>query len=214
MSYYTAMMKELLSALQPILDAISLAGGTPLVVGGAVRDVLLGLTPSDCDIEVYGLTPDALATAVAPLGRVDAVGRSFGVIKLRQPGGAEIDLAVPQRRSINLAGTIGSLPEPDPGLTPREACARRDFTWNAIAVTADGTVLDFFGGQATGKRRVVTGKILEQRRERILDPGVRALVDPEHLVAVLDQAQREVGADLAGRSCDENAHQPNPDGWM
>ncbi len=148
MAYFPNMMQTLLHNLQPLFQAIRTAGGSALIVGGAVRDAVLGLQPSDCDIEVYGLAPEALAAAVAPFGRIDAVGRSFGVLKLRQPGGAEIDLAVPQHRSINPLGEIGTMPIPDPTITPREACARRDFTWNAMAMTPAGELLDFFGGQA------------------------------------------------------------------
>ena len=59
---------------------------------------------------------------------------------------------------------------------------------------------------AARERRVMAGEILEQRREGVADPGVRPLVDAEDLVAVREQAQREVRADLAGRAGDEDAH--------
>ena len=59
---------------------------------------------------------------------------------------------------------------------------------------------------AARERRVVAGEILQQRRERVADPGVRALVDAEDAVAVALQAQGEIRADLAGRAGDEDAH--------
>jgi tRNA nucleotidyltransferase (CCA-adding enzyme) len=146
---------SLIAILRPLLTTIEAAGGRPLIVGGAVRDALLGLPAKDVDVEVYGLPLDRLVAAMMPFGRVDAVGRSFGVLKLRAPDGREVDVALPQRRSYNLTGERGVLVEPDASMTPREAAARRDFTWNAIAVTPDGVVFDFFDGQNDLRRGVI-----------------------------------------------------------
>ncbi|MDZ4721661.1 MAG: HD domain-containing protein [Roseiflexaceae bacterium] len=148
-------MQNLIMPVQPILEAITRAGGMPLIVGGAVRDAMLGIEAQDIDIEAFGLTPDQLANAISAVGRIDAVGRSFGVLKLRLINGRAIDVALPQRRSRNPTGERGYLPEPDPHVTPRDACARRDFTWNAMAMTADGSILDFFGGQQDLNARVI-----------------------------------------------------------
>jgi tRNA nucleotidyltransferase (CCA-adding enzyme) len=134
--------------IQPILHAIVAAGGRPQIVGGAVRDLLRGEAVKDVDIEVYGLAIDRLAELLSQFGRVDAVGRSFGVLKLRLPDGQELDVAVPRRESKIGAGHRGFLAAPDPTMTPREAAARRDFTWNALALTHSGELLDFFGGVA------------------------------------------------------------------
>jgi tRNA nucleotidyltransferase (CCA-adding enzyme) len=163
-------MNTLIVPLRPVLDALIQAGGTPLIVGGAVRDALLGLNPKDLDIEVHGLTPDALYAAVAPLGRINAVGRSFGVLKLRLPGGRELDIALPQRLSRNPSGERGFIPTPDPSLTPREAAARRDFTWNAMAFTADGQLVDFFGGQDDLRNRIIrhTSEAFDEDPLRVL----------------------------------------------
>src|SRR3954447_2820550 len=134
--------------IQPILDAIQAAGGRPLIVGGTVRDALMGAAPSEFDIEVYDLPIEQLLDLLAGFGRVDAVGRSFGILKLRLPGGYQIDISLPRRESKIGAGHRGFLATPDPTMTPREAAARRDFTWNALAVTPEGELLDFFGGAA------------------------------------------------------------------
>jgi tRNA nucleotidyltransferase (CCA-adding enzyme) len=134
--------------VRPILQAIVAAGGRPQIVGGAVRDLLRGETIKDIDIEVYGLAIDPLVEVLRRFGRVDAVGRSFGVLKLRLPDGPELDVALPRRESKIGAGHRGFLAEPDPTMTPREAAARRDFTWNALALTHTGELLDFFGGVA------------------------------------------------------------------
>jgi tRNA nucleotidyltransferase (CCA-adding enzyme) len=138
--------------IHPILAAIQAAGGRPLIVGGAVRDALRGTDRKDFDpefdIEVYGLPIDQLSDLLASFGRVDAVGRSFGILKLRTPAGHELDISLPRRESKIGAGHRGFLAAPDPTMTPHEAAARRDFTWNALALTPEGELLDFFGGAA------------------------------------------------------------------
>jgi len=134
--------------IYPILAAIQAAGGSPLIVGGAVRDALMGAEVKDFDIEVYGLPIDQLSELLAGFGRVDAVGRSFGILKMRTPAGHELDISLPRRESKVGAGHRGFLAAPDPTMTPREAASRRDFTWNALAVTPAGELLDFFGGAA------------------------------------------------------------------
>jgi tRNA nucleotidyltransferase (CCA-adding enzyme) len=147
-------MQQLLETVQPIIDAITAAGGHPLIVGGALRDVLLGFEPKDIDIEVYRLAPDQLVSALATVGSVVSVGRSFGILKLRLPGGYEVDVAPPQRRSHN-AGQRGLAFTPDMSMTPQQAAARRDFTFNAMALTPGGELLDFFGGQADLERGII-----------------------------------------------------------
>lgn len=132
--------------IQPLLAAIEAASGRPHLVGGAVRDLLRGEPVKDVDIEVYGLPIEPLVELLQRFGRVDAVGRSFGILKLRLHGGEQLDVSLPRRESKIGAGHRGFLAEPDPGMTPREAAARRDFTWNALALTPEGELLDFFGG--------------------------------------------------------------------
>lgn len=148
------MIAALLHALAPLFDTIIRAGGRPLLVGGAVRDMLFGLAPADVDVEVYGIDGNTLTAALAPFGRVDAVGRSFGVLKLRL-NGYDVDVALPQRRHPPPGGERGALPDVDPGLEPRDALARRDFTFNALAITSSGELLDFFGGREDLQARIL-----------------------------------------------------------
>ncbi|HEU4326441.1 MAG TPA: HD domain-containing protein [Roseiflexaceae bacterium] len=140
-----ALFAALVERVRPALDALTRAGGAPLIVGGAVRDALLGQQSKDIDIEVYGLSADAVVAALGPLGPVNAVGRSFGVIKLRLRR-EELDVALPSRD--NRHGPRGRLPELDPSMTPQEAFARRDFTWNALGLTPQGELIDYYGGLA------------------------------------------------------------------
>jgi tRNA nucleotidyltransferase (CCA-adding enzyme) len=148
-------MVHKLAVIQPILEALVRAGGRPHVVGGAVRDLLRGLPVKDIDIEVYGMPIEQLMHILREFGRVDAVGRSFGVLKLRLPDGTQIDVALPRRESKIGAGHRGFLAAPDPTMTPVEAAARRDFTWNAMALTPEGELLDFFGGAADLSKNII-----------------------------------------------------------
>lgn len=141
--------------LRAALEALRKAGGRPRVVGGSVRDWLLGLEPKDFDVEVFGLDFEGLGRALAPFGPTDVVGRSFGVLKVRLEG-TEYDFSLPRRESKTGAGHRGFSVEPDPTLTEAEAAARRDFTINAMAWDPfEQRVLDPHGGQADLRRRVL-----------------------------------------------------------
>ncbi len=132
-----------------LLAAIRAAGGHPVLVGGCVRDALLGLSPKDIDIEVYGLAVEPLKASILPLGRVFAVGVSFGVLKvyLNDGDGSELDVSLPRRESH--PGDLGAMDTADPATLPEEAASRRDFTINAILYDPQQQILqDFFGGRA------------------------------------------------------------------
>lgn len=103
-------------------------GGRALIVGGWVRDRLLGKDSKDLDIEIFGIPGSELANFLEPFGRVEAVGHSFPVYKVD-----EIDVALPRRESKAGRGHKGFVVEGDPGMTVAEAARRRDFTINAIA---------------------------------------------------------------------------------
>jgi len=138
---------QLPEELIAVLRAVS-AAGRPRLVGGCVRDWLLGLQPKDFDVEVAGADYETLARLLRPFGEADLVGRSFGVIKLRL-GGAVYDFSLPRRESKTGAGHRGFAVAPDPDLTDAEAAARRDFTINAIAYDPlAGRIIDPHGGRA------------------------------------------------------------------
>ncbi len=145
----------------------------PYVVGGAVRDMLLGLevASKDLDFEVYHLSLEALIAALSEFGTVDAVGRSFGVIKLWMKGAVEVDFSLPRRESKSGVGHRGFLIEPDPKMTPMDACARRDFTLNAILMDPfDGSLMDFFGG-----RNDLRDKVLRHTSDHFSEDPLRPL---------------------------------------
>ena len=117
------------------------------LVGGAVRDKLLGLVPGDNDYVVVGSTPDAmLALGFKP------VGRDFPVF-LDPRTGEEHALARTERKSGR--GYRGFVVDADPSVTLEEDLGRRDFTLNAIAQAQDGTLVDPLGGVRDLEARVL-----------------------------------------------------------
>ena len=69
------------------------------LVGGCVRDSLLGISQKDFDLEVYGVSYEALEQELAAHGRVDLVGKSFGVIKFTSKSGDQWDFSLPRQDS-------------------------------------------------------------------------------------------------------------------
>jgi len=131
------------------------AGGRALVVGGWVRDQLLGHSSKDLDVEVFGIPADRLRALLEPLGRVDTVGESFTVYKI-----GDVDVSLPRRESKTGRGHKGFAVEGDPSLSTTEAARRRDFTINAISWDPlTGEILDPFDGR----------RDLEARRLRVVD---------------------------------------------
>lgn len=142
--------------LRAMLDAVRRVG-RPRLVGGGVRDWLLGITPKDFDVEVGGVDFETLHSALARFGATDVVGRSFGVIKVRsRETGEDYDFSLPRRESKTGAGHRGFAIAPDPALSDAEAAARRDFTVNAIACDPfTREIIDPHGGQRDLESRVL-----------------------------------------------------------
>jgi tRNA nucleotidyltransferase (CCA-adding enzyme) len=153
------MTPEVISIAQAVRDA----GGRALLVGGSVRDELLGLPPKDLDLEVFGLAADRLRPLLEQFGRVETVGESFAVFKVIAPGRHDaIDVSLPRRESKTGRGHKGFLVEGDPGLSIEDAARRRDFTINAISHDPlTGEIIDPFDGRND----------LRERRLRVVDPG-------------------------------------------
>jgi tRNA nucleotidyltransferase (CCA-adding enzyme) len=139
-------MDDLAAALRrahPELDAVRAAAVEPVfLVGGAVRDLLLGRPRADVDLVVEG---DAAALAHR-LGGPSAEHHRFGTVKV-EVGGHELDIAAARRERYP---EPGALPVVDAGETVESDLSRRDFTINAMAVplAEPGCLIDPFGGQA------------------------------------------------------------------
>ncbi|WP_369915674.1 multifunctional CCA addition/repair protein [Xanthomonas sp. NCPPB 3005] len=118
------------------------------LVGGAVRDSLLGQPPGDRDWVVVGATPQQMLD----LG-YKQVGRDFPVF-LHPHSGEEYALARTERKSGR--GYHGFVVDADPSVTLEEDLQRRDFTINAIARDEDsGALVDPYGGVRDIEQRVL-----------------------------------------------------------
>lgn len=104
------------------------AGGRAMLVGGCVRDLLLGLEPKDWDVEVYGIDPAKLRALLDRFGPVNVVGEAFTVYKL----GPDLDVSLPRRERKSGSGHRAFVIDGDPSMTFEDAARRRDFTVNAI----------------------------------------------------------------------------------
>lgn len=149
-------------ALVAIAEAVRTAGGRALMVGGSVRDLMLGSPVKDVDIEVFGVEPDRLRAIVGGRFPYDECGASFGVLKLKH---VDIDVSLPRRESKSGSGHRAFSVSADPSLTVREASSRRDFTVNAMYYDPLADAFeDPWNGAADLERRVlrhVSGKFGE-----------------------------------------------------
>lgn len=128
-----------------ISRAVADEGGRALAVGGWVRDKILapGEARKDLDLEVFGLPPDRLIEILRPFGRVDLVGKAFGVLKV-----AGVDVSIPRRETKIGSGHKGFRVDSDPNLSFEEAGRRRDLTINAMGEDLlTGEILDPHGGR-------------------------------------------------------------------
>jgi len=145
-----------MSTVHSIAAAVRDAGGRALIVGGWVRDQLLGLPESsDVDLEVFALNADRLRALLESFGRVEAVGESFQVYRI-----GAVDVSLPRRDSKAGRGHRGFAVTGDPDMSIAEAARRRDFTVNAISW--DPLTGEYFD-PADGRRD------LERRLLRVVD---------------------------------------------
>ena len=186
------------SALNSLDQARSIAtlvqghGGRALIVGGWVRDRLLGRESKDIDVEVFGIPADQLPSLLQTLGRVETVGESFQVYKA-----GDIDVSLPRRESKSGRGHRGFQVSGDPSMTIEEAARRRDFTINAIAWDPlTDEYLDPFNGRADlakARLRVVDRNTFADDSLRVL----RAVQFAARFELTLDDEARMLCRDIA-----------------
>ena len=152
-------------------------GTKTYLVGGAVRDQLLGGTPTEFDWVVVGATPDRM------LARgFNQVGRDFPVF-LEPASGQQYALARTERRIG--PGHADFVCHAAPDVTLEEDLARRDLTINAMAQDRDGTLIDPHNGQ-----RDIDGRML-----RHVSPAFAE--DPLRVFRVARFAAQLAGFDIA-----------------
>jgi tRNA nucleotidyltransferase (CCA-adding enzyme) len=142
---------------RPIEDWVRGLGLDAYVVGGAVRDELLGKESKDADFLVPRVDVEGLRAALAPHGRAEdliVADQLVGIRlhprdrKLRRLAPAGIEFAPPRREESTGPGRHDFVIVADPSLSVEEDMARRDFTINAMARRlADDTLVDPFGGE-------------------------------------------------------------------
>jgi len=141
-----------------IARAVRDAGGRALIVGGWVRDRLMGIeAPKNIDLEVFTLPSERVRALLETFGRVEAVGESFQVYKL-----GDLDVSLPRRDSKAGRGHKGFIVVGDPDMSIEDAARRRDFTVNAISFDPlTGEYFDPFGGREDLDRKLL----------RVVDPA-------------------------------------------
>jgi tRNA nucleotidyltransferase (CCA-adding enzyme) len=168
-------LADALRSAHPELERVAAAAAGPVyVVGGAVRDQLLGRGRADLDLVVVG---DAGALARA-LGATEVVEHErFATAKVEMAG-HEVDIATARTETYSWPG---ALPDVSPAAEIEADLARRDFTINAMAIPVGGEprLLDPFGGRED----------LERGQLRVLHPA-SFLDDPTRAIRAARYASR------------------------
>ena len=170
--------------IEEIEEYVRSLGLDAYLVGGAVRDELLGLDSRDADFLVPGVDTEGLRTALAPHGRVEdlvVADRLVGVRlhprdgRIRNLTRAGIEFAPPRREVSTGPGRHDFEIVADPSLSVEDDMRRRDFTVNAMARRLEtGDLVDPLGGRAD----------LDARRLRTVSPQ-SFREDPLRLVRAL-----------------------------
>ena len=163
------------------------AGGRAVIVGGWVRDRIMGRSCKDVDLEVYGIAAAGLRDLLREFGSVNAVGESFTVYKV-----ADVDVALPRRESKIGRGHKAFEVVGDPHLSFEDAARRRDFTINAIAWDPlTGEYIDPFDGRGDIERRLLRAVDLRTFGEDSLRV-LRAVQFAARFEFMLDAATRDL----------------------
>ncbi|HEY8228153.1 MAG TPA: HD domain-containing protein [Pyrinomonadaceae bacterium] len=145
-------MSQVPDKVLDLARAVRAAGGRALLVGGCVRDLLMGMEPKDWDLEVYELPPATIRQILDAFGSVNVVGEAFTVYKV----GADLDVSLPRRERKSGRGHRAFIVDGDPWMSVEDAARRRDFTINAIlSDPLTGELIDPFRGEQDLKKGVL-----------------------------------------------------------
>lgn len=176
-------------------QALSNAGGEVYVVGGAVRDALLGRQPKDIDLMVRNLPADKVNQILSDEpGKVDLTGKDFGVFRYRHKG-SEVEIALPRTETSTGSRRVDFDVKVDHRLPVSDDLLRRDFTVNSMAVDLNsGQLVDPYGGADDIKNRrldTTHEKSFEEDPTRL----VRALVaSSRHGLTPTEKTRHEMQA--------------------
>lgn len=153
-----------------VFDDLVKNGGKVYFVGGAVRDALLHQPAQDLDVEVHHLSYEQLTEVLSRHGHVRTFGRSFAVVHLDELPHVEFALPRVETKSGESHRDFTISVQPD--LDLKTACARRDFTINAMMCDYEtGELYDFYHGQQDledSVLRVVSAKHFGEDPLRVL----------------------------------------------
>lgn len=148
------------STLISVLEELFKNDLESVLIGGCVRDKIFGIITGievhhkDIDVEVHGCTIDELEKILLKLGKVDAVGKSFGILKFKK-NGLEFDFSVPRKENRLGVGHKDFSVSFEP-MTKEDAASRRDFAFNSIGFDPlTNTLFDFFGGVEDLKNGII-----------------------------------------------------------
>ncbi|WP_373046516.1 CBS domain-containing protein [Vulgatibacter sp.] len=213
-----AMARDGLGDRWPMVEALGRIGGElglPVhLVGGTVRDLLLGLPVRDVDLVVEGQGPRLAREAARRFGGEVHVHEAFGTASWTGPDGRCLDLASARSEHYE---ALAALPQVALHAGLRQDLFRRDFTLNAIAISVDpvelGRVHDPFGGLGDlrgGVLRVLHGLSFHDdptrafraarfgaRFDFVLAPETRGLLDAARKAGAFDRLSKErIGTEL------------------
>lgn len=188
---------ERMDTLQKIREAIEAAGGEIFVVGGPVRDKVLGKEPKDIDFLVRNLTLEQISAAIRTIGKADEVGKAFGVVKGTVDGDV-YDFAIPRTKEVKTGDSHTDFAvQTDPTASVEDDMKRRDFTWNSMAMRLEDfiagdmdKIIDPNGGLSDLKNRVLRA---------VGDPAARFGEDPLRMLRAIQFATR-MGFDISGET--------------
>ena len=152
-SYTRRHPEDVTSKAEEIAERVHALGGSAYYVGGYVRDRLLGRDSKDIDIEIHGITEDALIELLSDMGETASFGISFGIHTLRGTG---IDIALPRTERSTGQGHRQFDVSVDPFIGTEAASSRRDFTINALMQDVlTGEILDYHGGREDLEKGII-----------------------------------------------------------
>lgn len=151
-----------------IMAALAAVGCKSYIVGGAVRDLVRGMNPADIDIATEAVPDQILAVAQRQGWKAITVGAAFGVVAVVADGRT---YEVATLRSEEY-GADSHRPETVTlGVSLAQDLARRDFTINAMAMDAEGRIIDIFEGQKDLSAGII--RAVGRAEERFAEDALR-----------------------------------------